>query len=72
MKRKLGEMKSKEILMYGMLESHRSVLHFQKLIDEWNDPKETIQRTTEIIKQIHGFYGVIFYKIYRELKNGKN
>lgn len=64
--------KLKNLLIYGMLESHRGVLCHQKLINKWNDPKGIVTQTAVIIRDIHGLYGVILYKIYEDLKYAKS
>jgi len=68
---KRKKIKSKDLLIYGMLESHLSVLYHQKLIDKWDDPKESIQRAAVVIRTIHGLYGVLLHEIYEELKENE-
>lgn len=65
------KIKSKNLLIYGMLNSHRSVLYHQKLIDEWDDPKGIVTQATVIIRDIHGFYGTVLYEIYEGLKENE-
>ncbi len=60
-------MNAENLLIYGMLDSHRSVLCHQKLINEWDDPKDHIQRAAVVIRDIHGLYGKLLYEIYEEL-----
>lgn len=65
-------MKSKDLLIYGMLDSYRQVLYHQKLIDTWNDPKDIAQRAAVLLRNTNRLYGVLLYEIYEELKYAKN
>jgi len=65
-------MKAKDILIYWMLDSHRSVLYHQKLIDKWDDPKDSLQRAAVVIRTVHELYGKLLYDIYEELNYAKN
>jgi len=49
--------------MYGMFDSYRSWKYYQKLIDEWNDPKDVMTRAAAIMRDIHGLYGVLLLEI---------
>lgn len=40
----------------SLCESFRSVKFFEKLIDEWNDPKDIAQRSAVMLKDVHQFY----------------
>ena len=52
-----------------MLESYRSAMYFQGLIDEWNDPKDIAQRAAVMLKKLHMMYGRGAFEVYELLQN---
>lgn len=69
MKKKKITIKDKVELM--ILESYTGVLRHQRLIDEWNNPKDIIQRSAVIIRDTHKDYGRFAASIYRDLVKKK-
>lgn len=51
-----------------MVDAYRSILYHQKLIDEWNDPKDIAQRAAVIIRKIHEYYGRDAYAVLKILE----
>ena len=45
------------LLKLVILSSGDSVKHHQKLIEEWNEPKDIAQRAAIVIRDIHSMYG---------------
>ena len=64
MKKKLT---AKAIVEFMILEAYAGVLRHQKLIDEWNDPKDIIQRSAVMLRDTHKNYGRLTSTIYRDL-----
>lgn len=69
-------MKKKKITTKGIvelmiLEAYSGVLRHQKLIDEWNDPKDVIQRAAVMIRDVHKVYGRFACAIYKDLLKKK-
>ena len=59
-----------EFLIYLMLESHRSVLTHQELIDKYDNPKDPIVKTTTIIRDIYSMNGMMIYSVYKRYLDG--
>jgi len=66
MKKKM-KITTKGIVELMILESYRGVLRHQRLIDEWNDPKDIIQRSAVMLRDTHKNYGRLTSTIYRDL-----
>lgn len=54
-----------------MLESFRSELYLQKLIDEWNDPKDIVQRSAVLLRNTNRMYGRAAYAVFKILQEQK-
>ncbi len=52
-----------------MLSAYSSVKYHQALIDQWNDPKDVVQRAAVIILQIHQMYGREAFEVFKLLQN---
>ncbi len=52
-----------------MLKSYNSAKYHQGLIDEWNDPKDIVQRAAVLIKEIHLLYGRLAFEVFQMLQN---
>jgi len=52
-----------------MLSSYNSVQVVQGFIDEWNDPKDIVQRAAVMIKEIHVMYGRGAFEVFKMLQN---
>ena len=69
-------MKKKKITTKGIvelmiLESYSGVLRHQRLIDEWDNPKDIIQRSAVMLRDTHKNYGRFASSIYRDLVKKK-
>jgi len=64
MKKKLT---TKDIVELMMIESYSEILRFQKLIDEWNEPKDIAQRAAVMIRNVHQRYAGFAYMIYLDV-----
>lgn len=62
---------TKAILELMMLESYIGVMQHQKLIDTWDNPKDIIQRSAVLIRDVHKFYGKFAYVIYQNVVKKK-
>lgn len=62
---------TKDIVELMMIESYSEILRFQKLIDEWSDPKDIAQRAAVLIKNIHQRYAGLAYMIYHDVVKKK-
>ena len=52
-----------------MLRAYSSAKYHQGLIDQWNDPKDVVQRAAVIILKIHQFYGREAFEVFKLLQN---
>ncbi len=52
-----------------MLSSYNSAQCCQELIDEWNDPKDIVQRAAVVIKKIHVMYGRGAFEVLKMIQN---
>ena len=62
---------TKDIVEFMILKSYTEVVRFQRLIDEWNDPKDIIQRSAVMIRDVHKIYGRFAAAIYRDMVKKK-
>lgn len=71
--KKLEKISLEEFLIFQILESHKYVLEYQSLIDEWNDPKDILVRCVVILRDTHKKYGRLahFGLVKLLLKKGK-
>jgi len=58
---------TKVIVEFMILEAYSGVLRHQRLIDEWNDPKDVVQRAAVIIRDVHEIYGKFACMIYQDM-----
>jgi len=52
-----------------MLSSYNSAQCCQGFIDEWNDPKDIVQRAAVVIKKIHVMYGRGAFEVLKMIQN---
>ena len=52
-----------------MLSSYSSAQCCQGFIDEWNDPKDIVQRAAVVIKKIHEMYGRGAFEVLKMMQN---
>ena len=71
MKKKKKKLTTKAIVELMILEAYSGVLRHQKLIDEWNDPKDVIQRAAVMIRDVHKIYGRFASSIYLDMVKKK-
>lgn len=64
MKKKIS---TKALVEFMILEAYSGVLRHQRLIDEWNDPKDIVQRAAVIIRDTHEIYGKFACMVYLDL-----
>jgi len=57
----------KSIVEFMILESYTEVLRYQRLIDEWNNPKDVVQRSAVMLRDVHKLYGRFASVIYLDL-----
>lgn len=50
-------LKANEISKVMLLESFKQIKHFDKLIDEWDDPKDIATLAAVLLKNVHVLYG---------------
>jgi len=62
---------TKAIVEFMILESYSGVLRHQRLIDEWNDPKDVVVRAAVMLRDTHKIYGKFASMIYRDLVKSK-
>ena len=65
--KKMKKIPLEEFLIYLILESYVSVLTHQELIDKWNNPKDLVQRSAVMLRDVHKIYGKFASMIYRDL-----
>jgi len=58
---------TKAIVELMILESYSGVLRHQRLIDEWDNPKDIVQRAAVMLRDTHKNYGRFASMIYRDL-----
>jgi len=63
----IKKLKTKDILEFMLIHSYFQVQYFQKLIDEWNDPKDIAQRAAVLLRDTNKWYGRLLYVIYRDM-----
>jgi len=68
MKKKLP---TKAIVEFMILEAYSGVLRHQRLIDEWNDPKDIVVRAAVMIRDVHEIYGKFACMIYQDMVKKK-
>ena len=59
---------SKHILEFMMMQSYLEVRRHQKYIDEWNDPRDVIQRSAVLIRDVHNLYGTLACAIFTDME----
>ena len=69
--KKKKKITTKGIVELMILESYSGVLRHQKLIDEWNNPKDIVQRSAVMIRDVHKIYGRFASAIYRDMMKKK-
>ncbi len=57
----------KNIIEAMILESYIEVLRYQRLIDQWDNPKDAIQRSAVMLRDVHEIYGKFASIIYLDL-----
>ena len=62
---------TKGIVELMILESYTGVLRHQRLIDEWDNPKDIVQRSAVMLRDTHKIYGRFASSIYRDLVKKK-
>jgi len=65
----LSKLSPENLLKITMLSAYQSVKFHQGLIDEWNDPKDAIQRAAVLILKIHQMYGREAFEVFKMLQN---
>jgi len=58
-----------DLLKLTMLSSYNSAQCCQELIDQWNDPKDIVQRAAVVIKKIHVMYGRGAFEVLKMIQN---
>ncbi len=58
-----------EILKLCILSASESVKYHEKLIEQWNDPKDIAQRAAVVILNIHELYGKMAFVVLKMLHN---
>ena len=58
-----------DLLKLTMLSSYNSAQCCQGFIDEWNDPKDIVQRAAVVIKKIHVMYGRGAFEVLKMIQN---
>ena len=69
--KKKKKITTKAIVELMILEAYTGVLRHQKLIDEWNDPKDIIQRSAVMLRDTHEMYGRLASSIYQNMVKKK-
>ena len=62
---------TKAIVELMILESYSGVLRHQRLIDEWDNPKDIVQRGAVMLRDTHKTYGKFAFRIYLDLVKKK-
>lgn len=71
MKKKKKKITTKAIVEFMILESYTGVLRYQRLIDEWDNPKDVVQRSAVMLRDVHEIYGKFASMIYLDLVKKK-
>lgn len=71
MKKKKKKITTKNVVEFMILEAYTGVLRHQKLIDEWNDPKDIVQRAAVMLRDLHAIYGAFACMVYRDMVRKK-
>jgi len=58
---------TKAIVEFMILESYSGVLRHQRLIDEWDNPKDIVQRGAVMLRDTHKIYGRFASMIYLDM-----
>ncbi len=58
---------TKAIVELMILEAYTGVLRHQKLIDEWDNPKDIVQRAAVMLRDTHKTYGRFASRIYLDM-----
>lgn len=58
-----------ELLQITIMSSFESIKHHQKLINEWNDPDDIVQRAAVVILETHKMYGRMAFQVFKMLQN---
>ena len=67
MKKKKKKLTTKAIVEFMILEAYSGVLRHQRLIDEWNEPKDVVQRAAVMLRDVHEIYGKFACIVYQDL-----
>jgi len=59
--------KIKDIVEYMLVQSFIQTKFFQKLIDEWDDPKDIVQRAAVLLRDTNKMYGGVLGVIYLDM-----
>jgi len=65
--KKKKKITTKAIVEFMILESYSGVLRYQRLIDEWDNPKDIVQRAAVMLRDTHEIYGKFASMIYLDL-----
>ena len=58
-----------DVCKFGIIDSYRSVIYHQKLIDEWDKPDDDIMtRVAVVIRDIHKMYGSMLYTVLKQIE----
>ena len=69
--KKKKKITTKAIVEFMILESYTGVLRHQRLIDEWDNPNDIVQRSAVIIRDTHQIYGKFASMIYLNMVKKK-
>jgi len=58
-----------DLLKITMTSSYESIKYHEKLIAQWNDPQDVVQRAAVVILNIHRMYGIGAFTIFKMLQN---
>ncbi len=64
----MKKLASKHMLEFMMMQSFIEVRRHQKYIDEWNDPRDIVQRAAVLIRDVHNLYGALACVIYADME----
>ena len=65
----MSKQSPEDLLRFTLEVVEESVKYHQGLIDEWNDPKDTVQRAAVVILGIHKLYGRMAFAVLKMLEN---
>jgi len=60
-----------DIIKVMMLTSYVEIQRYQKLIDEWDEPKDVAQRAAVLLIEVHKVYGYFAFLVYKNIKRKK-